>query len=178
MLGTTFLKSFNVASSYCDKTHFKSFSLYWILKDVIMPWSKGLTMLVTLGGRNTKVMLLNSKVETMRLTNFGIANNMWRYILQNHDHLWFWPLNWLLSCKIQASNISPFIQVVLIECHRIYLWGCCLPKHRSCLDIYITWNFNLSIPIALTTKENVTRVFYSFQPPFTFPCANIYWDVL
>ena len=32
MLGTTFLKSFNVASSYYDETHRKSFSLYWILK--------------------------------------------------------------------------------------------------------------------------------------------------
>jgi hypothetical protein len=31
------LKSFNVASSYCDKTHCKSFFLYQILENAIIP---------------------------------------------------------------------------------------------------------------------------------------------
>ena len=88
MLGSTFLKSFNVASSYCNKTHCKSFLLYWISKDAIITWSKGCNTLVTLGGRNTKVMLLNFKVEKPRdLPTLAKLTNMWRCIIQNHNHL-------------------------------------------------------------------------------------------
>ena len=115
-------------------------------------------------------MLLNSKVNKPRvlptlakLTTYEDALSKIVITFQ------FWPLNWLLSCKIQASNIPPFIQVVSFEC---YLWGYHLPKHRGCLDVYITSNFSLSIPVELTTRTSVTCSFCNFQP-FTFPCTNV-----
>ena len=74
MLGTFFLKSFNVASLYCDKTHCKSSFLYWILEDAIMPWSKGWTTLVTFGRKEYQIHGAQFQGwKTMRLTNFGRA---------------------------------------------------------------------------------------------------------
>jgi hypothetical protein len=82
--GATFLKSFNVASSYCDKIQCKGFFLYWIWKNVIISWSKG----CNIGRKEYQRHVVQFQGwKPQDLPNLAEANNMWRCNIQNHNHL-------------------------------------------------------------------------------------------
>ena len=126
--------------------------------------SKVCTTLVTLGGKNTKVMLLNFDVwQTTRLTNFGSANNMWRCIIQNHNHLLILAFEVIVELQNPSCFIwvPPNILLRLPPSKTLWLLGCV--NHKP---------FNLSVPVELTTRASFTCSFCNFRP-FTFPCANV-----
>ena len=82
MLGTTFLKFFNVASSYCDRTFLilKFERCYYTL-------SQRLNYSCNIKRKEYKIHVAQFKVEKKKLTNFGRADNLWRCNIQNLNHL-------------------------------------------------------------------------------------------